>query len=116
MVSKAEAEYGDAAGKGIQLEITDMGGASGLMGLASWVNVQGEKEDQYGSEKTSKVNGRLVREKSRKSGGGEYSVVVADRFMVEARSSNVDLGSLKSAVGSLDLGKLEAMKEEGVKK
>lgn len=116
MVSKAEAEYGDAAGKGIQLEITDMGGASGLMGLASWVNVQGEKEDQYGSEKTGKVNGRLVREKSSKSGGGEYSVVVADRFMVEARSSSVDLGTLKSAVGSLDLGKLEAMKDEGVKK
>ena len=116
LVSKAEAEYGDNAGKSVQLEITDMGGASGLMGLASWASVQGEKEDQYGTEKTQKVNGRLVHEKSRKSGGGEYSVVIADRFMVEAKSSSVDMNTLKSAVGSLDLGKLEAMKEDGVKK
>ena len=116
MVSKTEAEYADTAGKRIQLEITDMGSARGLMGLASWANVQGEKEDQYGTEKTQKVNGRLVHEKSLKSGGGEYSVVIADRFMVDAKSSSVDLGTLKSAVGSLDLGKLEAMKDEGVTK
>lgn len=116
MVSKTEAEYSDTAGKSIQLEITDMGSASGLMSLASWANVQGEREDQYGSEKTQKVNGRLVREKSKKSGGGEYSVVIADRFMVDAKSSSVDLNTLKSAVASLDLGKLEAMKNEGVTK
>ena len=116
MVSKAEAVYGDGAGKSIRLEITDTGGASGIMGLASWASVQGEKEDQYGSEKTQKINGRLVHEKSTKSGGGEYSVVIAERFMVEAKSSNVDLNTLKTAVSSLDLGKLEAMKDEGTKK
>jgi hypothetical protein len=116
MVSKTEAEYADTAGKSIQLEITDMGSARGLMSLASWANVQGEKEDQYGTEKTQTINGRLVHEKSRKSGGGEYSVVIADRFMVDAKSSSVDLATLRSAVGSLDLGKLEAMKDEGVKK
>lgn len=116
MVSKTEAEYADTAGKSIRLEITDMGSARGLMSLASWANVQGEKEDQYGTEKTQTINGRLVHEKSRKSGGGEYSVVIADRFMVDAKSSSVDLATLKSAVGSLDLGKLEAMKDEGVKK
>lgn len=116
MVSKTEAEYADTAGKSVQLEITDMGSARALMGLASWANVQGEKEDQYGTEKTQKINGRLVHEKSLKSGGGEYSVVIADRFMVDAKSSSVDLGTLKSAVGSLDLGKLEAMKDEGATK
>ena len=116
MVSKTEAEYGDGAGKSIRLEITDTGSASGIMGLASWASVQGEKEDQYGTERTQKINGRLVHEKSNKSGGGEYSVVIADRFMVEAKSSSVDVNALKSAVGSLDLGKLEAMKDEGVKK
>ena len=116
MVSKAEAEYGDGAGKSIQLEITDTSSASGIMGLASWASVQGEKEDQYGTEKTRKIDGRLVHEKSRKSGGGEYGVVIADRFMVNAKSSSVDLNTLKSAVGSLDLGKLEAMKNEGAKK
>lgn len=116
MISKAEADYADNAGKSVQLEITDTGSASGLMGMASWMNVQGEKEDQYGTEKTQKINGRLVHEKSIKSGGGEYSVVIADRFMVEAKSRSVDLNTLKSAVGSLDLGKLESMKDDGVKK
>ena len=43
-------------------------------------------------------------------------MVVADRFMVEAKSGSVDLNTLKSAVASLDLGKLEAMKDDGVKK
>ena len=116
MVSKAEAKYADGAGKNVQLEITDTGGASGIMGLASWASVQGEKEDQYGSEKTMKINGRMVHEKSNKSGGGEYSVVIGERFMVEAKSSSVDLGTLKTAVSGLDLAKLEAMKDEGVKK
>ncbi len=116
MISKAEASYADNAGKSVQLEITDTGSASGIMGMASWMSVQGEKEDQYGTEKTKKINGRMVHEKSRKSGGGEYSVVIADRFMVEAKSSSVDLDTLKSAVGSLDLGKLESMKNDGVAK
>ena len=58
----------------------------------------------------------MVHEKSKKSGGGEYSVVIAERYMVEAKSGSVDLSTLRSAVGSLDLGKLEAMKDEGVKK
>ena len=31
MVSKAEAEYADGAGKNVQLEITDTGGASGML-------------------------------------------------------------------------------------
>ncbi|MEO8385345.1 MAG: YIP1 family protein, partial [Betaproteobacteria bacterium] len=115
-ISKAEAQYGDGSGKSIDLAITDTGGASGIMGLAGWASIQGEKEDQYGSEKTQKVNGRLIHEKSRKSGGGEYNVVVGERFMVEAKSSSVDLNTLKSAVASIDLGKLESMKDEGVKK
>jgi len=34
------------------------GRASALVGLASWV--QGEKEDDNGSERTTKENGRLV--------------------------------------------------------
>src|SRR4029450_8294572 len=42
MVSKAEASYGDDAGHSATLEIIDSGGATGLMGLASWSALQGE--------------------------------------------------------------------------
>jgi hypothetical protein len=116
MVSKAEASYGDDSGKRVTLDVSDSGGVSGMLGLASWAGVQGEREDEYGSEKTSNVNGRLVHEKISKSGSGnEFGVVLGDRFVVSARG-NVDLSTLKSAVSGLDLGKLEAMKDVGVKK
>lgn len=116
MVSKAEASYGDATGKQAMLEVSDTGGASGLMSLASWMNVQGEKEDASGSERTQKVNGRIVHERASKTGGeNEYTVVLGDRFVVSAKGT-VDLASLKSAVSALDLAKLEAMKDVGVQK
>ena len=88
------------------------------MGLASWANVQGEKEDQYSKEKTAKVDGRMVNEKMSKQEGGtnSYSVVLGDRFMVNASGRGVDLGTIKAAVSGLDLKKLESMKDEGVKK
>ena len=117
-VSKAEATYGDRAEKSITLEVSDSGGMSGLVGLAGWVGVQGEKEDDYGSEKTQKIGGRLVHEKiSKKSGGeNEFGIVLGDRFMVSAKGRGVDINTLKAAVAGLDLGKLEAMKDVGAQK
>jgi hypothetical protein len=117
MVSKAQATYGDGAQKSITLEVSDSGGASGLVGLAGWAGMQEEKDDQYGSERTGKVDGRLTHEKISKSGGtNEFGVVLGDRFMVSATGRGVALPELKAAVASLDLGKLESMKDVGVKK
>jgi hypothetical protein len=115
MISKAEATYGDDSGKSIEFDLSDTGGASGLMGMASWMNVQGEKEDQYGSEKTAKVNGRLVNEKISKNGGSnEISVVVGDRFVVSVKARGLSIDEVRKAVASIDLGKLEGMKDVGV--
>jgi hypothetical protein len=115
MVSKAEATYG-ADQKSVMLEISDSGGVSGLMALASWAGVQEEKETADGFERTRKVSGRLVHERKSKSGTNEYGLVIGERFMVSAKSSDVDLDTLKSAVASLDLAKLESMKDAGVQK
>jgi hypothetical protein len=118
-IAKAQASYGDDSGaKSITLEIMDAGSTMGLMGLASWANVQSEKEDQNGYEKTQKIGSRTVLEKASKPAGGsaEYTTTLADRFVVSAKSKGVAIADLKSAVNGLDLGKLEAMKDVGVTK
>lgn len=117
MVSKAEATYSDGARKEVTLEVLDTGGASGLMGLASWIGVQAEKETDDGYERTHKVDGRLVHERLSKRGGtNEFAVVMGNRFMVSAKGRGVDLGELKAGVSALDLGRLESMKDIGVQK
>jgi hypothetical protein len=115
MVSKAEAKYSDGAGKTVTLVISDTGGVSGIMALAGWAGVQGESEDDNGSERTLKINGRLTHEKISKTGGAnEFGVVLGDRFVVSATGQGVDLAALKAGVSSLDLGKIESMKDAGV--
>ncbi|HWF86942.1 MAG TPA: Yip1 family protein [Vicinamibacterales bacterium] len=117
MVSKAEAVYSDGADKRVTLEISDSGGASGLVSLAGWASVQNEKDDENESERTLKVDGRLVHEKLSKNGGtNEFSVVLGDRFVVSASGRGVGLSDLKQAVSGLDLGKLESLKDAGVQK
>lgn len=114
-ISVAEATYRDGD-KNVTLKVTDTGGVSGLTGLAGWMNLAGEREDEDSSEKTEKVDGRLVHERNAKRPGGrnEFSVVLGDRFVVETTGTGVDLGALKSSVAGLDLGKLEGLKSEGV--
>jgi Yip1-like protein len=117
MVSKAEATYGDGAGKSVTLEISDTGGVSGLVGLASWAGIEGEKDDDNASEKTQKVGGRLVHERSSKRGGSnEFGLVLGDRFLVSANGRGIGVDELKAAIGRLDLVTLESMKDAGVQK
>ena len=117
MVSKAEASYGDGAGHSATLEITDSGGATGLLGMASWAALQGERENDQMSERTERVGGRLVHQRMSKTGGThEYNVVIADRFIVTAKANGIEFGALRNAVAALDLQKLEAMKDVGVVK
>lgn len=111
MIAKAEATYGEP-GRQIELELTDTGGISGIMGLASWVGAEGERENDSVSERTRRVDGRLTHEKVSKTGGAnEYGVVIANRFIVAATGRGVDLDGLKAAVGGLDLSGLERLQE-----
>ncbi len=113
MATKAEVVYGDGS-REIQLELTDTGGLSGIMGLAGWMGAEGDKEDDTMSERTRTIDGRLTHEKVSKIGGpNEFGLVVGDRFAVHATSRGFDLDGLKAAVASLDLGGLESMKDSG---
>jgi len=116
MVSKAEATYGDGSSKNVRLEITDTGGMSGMVGFVSWMGMTEEKDTEYSSERTRKVNGRFVHEKVSKNGGdNQFGIVLGDRFIVEA-SGNVTPDQLRSALDGLDLAKLESMKGSGVQR
>jgi hypothetical protein len=116
-MSKAEARYGDGSGKEVELEVTDTGGAGGLMALAGWANVQGEREAGGRVERTRKEGNRTVHEEFTKDGReAEFTVVVGDRFVVSARGQGVPIDQLRSAVGGLDLAKLESMKDAGAQK
>jgi hypothetical protein len=82
MVAKAEGSYGDASGKHVDLEVVDTGGMAGLMGLASWAGVQGERETDDRMERTRREGSRMVHEEVSKRGGtNKYALVLNDRFV-----------------------------------
>jgi len=113
MAAKVEGEYGDNSGKRVELEVVDTGGAAGLMGLAAWAGAmsQSESESDARIERMRREGNRTVREEISKRGGtNTYSVILADRFMVSAEGTGVDIGTLKSAVASLELSKIESLK------
>ncbi len=110
MVAKVEAVYSDAKGKSVDLEVSDTGGAAGLMALG-WMGVQGEHEDDQRREVIRQDGDRLVHEEVYKQGGrAKYEVVVSKRFFVSAQGHNLDLATLESGVNGLDLAKLASLK------
>ena len=78
--------------------------------MASAFNVKSSKETATGYEKVGMVGGRMTQENyDRQSRSGEYSVLVADRFMVSAKGDGVTMDELKAAVSSIDQGRLEGL-------
>jgi len=116
-MSKAQGQYDDGGGRRVALEVTDTGGAGGLLGLAGWMNVEGERERNGRVERTRREGGRMVHEEISKNGSNdEFTVVLGDRFIVSAKGRGVPFDALKSGVASLDLGQLESMKDVGAQK
>lgn len=117
-ISKAEADYNDDEyRKSIDVEITDMGNISGLTGFGAfgWYMVDVDKENDEGYERTFNYQGNKAYEKyNNKYQDGEISVLVGKRFVVEVRGNNVSPDELRAALGTIDLGKLESMKDFGV--
>ena len=115
-VSEAKASYGDGSNRSVDLEITDMGSARGLMGLAAWANIEEDKQTQTGYEKTYKQGENMVHEEwDNADKRGEYSAMVADRFMVKVSGNAGSIDELKSALGGVDLAGLAALRNDGLK-
>ena len=115
-ISEAKARYGGGEGPDLSLEITDMGGARGMMAFAGWAALESEKQTDTGFEKTYRKDGRMVHEEwDNANNRGEYGIVLGERFMAKVSGSATSLDQLKAAVGSLNLAGLEALKNDGVK-
>ena len=114
-VSNANATYTDGQHT-LHLEIADTGSAKGIMALAGAVGVESDHETDHGYDKTYKQDGRLVHEQwDTQSKYGEFSIVLGDRFSVKVSGNADSIDQLKSAVGSVNLAGLEALKNQGVK-
>lgn len=118
MVSMAEATYRDKAeNRSIDIAISDMA-TQPLIGLAGvWGAIEQETDNAESYSKVGKINGRPTRLTMQKDGSSsEYTVVVADRFLVAIHGHSVGLDALKSVAAALPNAKLEALKGEGVKR
>lgn len=114
-VSEADGEYGDGDGAHISLEVTDTGSMKGLMAMAGSMSPEEDKQTDHGYDKTYTESGRLTHEAwDTQSKSGEYSVVIGQRFTVKASGHADGIDQLKQAVGSVDLGRLESLRSQGI--
>lgn len=95
----------------INVSIKDATALSGLAGLAEMANAnESEQGDSY--EKNETIAGRSVHEKwDAASKHGELSLIVGKRYGVVVEGNNVDMGALRTALGQVDLARLESMKD-----
>jgi len=107
--SSAQGTYARGDQK-ITLQVTDMGAMGAIAALGGAIDAQSEKQTATGYEKMGKIDGRITTEEfDNQSKAGKYSVVVANRFLVEADGQGADMGDLKGAVSSVGFGRLEGL-------
>ena len=105
--SQAEGTY-TSGDKSFRLKIVDMAALGALAGLGSAMGVTSDREDADGYEKTGTVDGHMQLEQwSRGSSSGKFSVMVGNRFMVEADGSAGSIDELKAAVAAVSPDALE---------
>jgi hypothetical protein len=107
--AEAEATY-ESGDSHIRLQLTDMAAAGAIAALGSALNVESSRQTADGYEKSGNVDGRMTSEKwNNASHDGSYSVVVGNRFMVEAEGKVAGVDTLKQAVNAVGIERLEAL-------
>jgi hypothetical protein len=110
MGSSAKATYaGDD--KRLDLSVTDVGGTAGLAALGWAAAITLDRDADGKVERVYKQGARTVREEFHKDGSqGEYTLILANGLIVEAKGERVDQAALKATVEGLDLARLESLK------
>jgi len=108
--SQASATY-EKGDRRVDLKIMDTGGLSGLLNAsAAWTTITIDKEDRYGYERTTTIDGYKAFEKYDKSSkDGELSVLVGKRFVVTLEGRGVEMNELRDALDDIGLKKLEKL-------
>ena len=108
-VSEAKADYGSGAQQ-IRLGITDMGANRAMLAMIGMV--QQDQESSSGYHKVFQRDGRTVQEQwTAATRAGEYTLIVGDRFMVQAKGQGPDMAALNQAVDAVDLARLQQLKD-----
>ncbi|MEO8747494.1 MAG: hypothetical protein ABI379_07545 [Rhodanobacter sp.] len=109
--SGAEVDFTGAGNARINVSIKDATAVSGLAGLAAMADsTESEQGDSY--EKNESIGGFSVHETwDASSKHGVLSLIVEKRYGVDITGDGVDMNVLKDALGQVDLGKLQAMKD-----
>jgi hypothetical protein len=107
--SNAEATYRNGEAQ-ITLKITDLAAAGSFAAMAGAINVQSSEQTATGYKKISTVNGMLITEKyDNQAKSGEYTVIVANRFSIEADGEGVSMDVLKAAVAAIGPDRVAAL-------
>lgn len=101
-VSTAEATYEDGE-KHLTITLLDTGGLGSILsGIASWSQLEVDKEDENGYERTTLIDGRKVYEKYMKTTKeGTVAMIAADRFVVTISGQQVEESDLLKALSKI---------------
>jgi hypothetical protein len=105
----AKAVYAKGSAR-ITLSLTDMGAIGALAALGSAFGANASEETATSYSKMGQVDGRMTMEEfNRETRVGKFAVIVADRVMIEAEGADASMDALKAAIGTIDLGQVEAL-------
>ena len=113
-ISSAEADYPGDDGS-FEVEVTDLGALpSAAMFGAGWTMADIDRESGSVSERTVTFGGqRGYRTYDSERRAGEFSLFVADRFLVKVSGDGVDEAEIEAALRSVDLAGLAERRDEG---
>ena len=107
--STAEATY-TVGGGTVHLKIADMGSMAGVGAMANALNVNSTTSSDGGYETIKTDGNRITTERYTAAGkSGEYDLVLNGRVAVSADGNHVDMATLKSLVGQIDIDKVDAL-------
>lgn len=93
----------------LDLSVSDLGAAGALAALAGAFDVESAPRTDGRIEKVGKVDGRMTAESwDPATGKGEYSVLIAERFMIHVEGEGLSLKDIKAAAEAVGLARLEA--------